>query len=282
MIVYFTIVSFIVKVGPVRVSYYQLFNIFIFYYTMKKFFNDIWIGIKFSFKLPSLPESVNNFHNYPLTRIFRVLGGVSIVIFLASPDWIKDHFLYWIIFVLAILQFIYILIISIIKICYIVYLWKNKKLEVKNSPLNPLASLTVKLATCFKGGCVVGAGSVTILGLGFGADKLLEQGGYSPVFKKTIGKGLGNALSYLGYQGNSEYLELQKRMLEIKEKTKNIEQLTKIVSDKEKEDSFKDLKKDLKEFREEFVKQLEKEKKKLKDIEQSKILAEIKNIKKNW
>lgn len=69
-------------------------------------------------------------------------------------------------------------------------------------------------------------------------------------------------------------------MLEVKEKTKNIEQLNKIVSDMENNDSFNELKKDLKEFREQFIKQLEKEKK-LKAIEQSKILADIKNIKKN-
>ena len=70
------------------------------------------------------------------------------------------------------LQFLYIFIISIIKIFYIVYLWKNKKLQVRNSPLDQIASL--KLATCIKGGCVAGAGTATIFALGFGADKFLE------------------------------------------------------------------------------------------------------------
>src|SRR5271170_2268777 len=101
------------------------------------------------------------------------------------------------------LQFIYILIISIIKVCYIVliiniikvcyivYLRKNKKLEVINSPLDHIASITIILAVCIKGACVTGGASATILGLGFGADKLLEEAGYVPFFKKAVGSQLG-------------------------------------------------------------------------------------------
>ena len=248
---------------------------------MKRFFNDVWIGIKFSFKLPSLPEPVNKFHNYPIIRVFRVIGGISIVLFLASPEWILNSLIYWVTFVFAMLQFIYILFISMVKIYYIGYQWKNKKLEVKNSPLNEVASLTAKLAACIKGACVAGAGSATILGLGFGADKLLEEGGYSPVFKKTVGKGLGKILSSLGFQGNSEYLELQGKILEIKQKTKNIDELNKLVGEMEKDQSFNSFKEDLKELREEFLKEIEKEKR-LKNIEQSKILSDLKNIKKSW
>lgn len=155
---------------------------------MRKFIKDIWIGVKFAFKLPSLPESVNTFHNYPLTRILRVLGGISIVLFLYSPGWTANPFIYWIIFIFAMSQFLYILIISVIKIWYIIYLWRNKKLEVRNSPLNQVAYLTVKLAACIKGGCVGGAATATVLCLGFGADKLLEEGGYPPIFKKTVGR----------------------------------------------------------------------------------------------
>jgi len=145
----------------------------------------IWKGIKLAWNLPSLPISVNNFHNFPLVRIFRVIGGISIILFLSSPRWIGNSYLYWIIFILAMLHFLYILIISIIKIWYIIYLWKNKKLEVRNSPLDQIASLTIKLAACLKGACVAGGASATVMGLGFGADKLLEEAGYAPFFKKA-------------------------------------------------------------------------------------------------
>lgn len=136
-------------------------------------FQRFIIGIKLAIKLPSLPEYVNYIHNYPLVRISRVIGGISIILFLSSPDWIGTSYLYWVIFTFAMLHFVYIIIISIIKVCYIVYIWKSGKLEVRNTPIDQLASLTLKLAACVKGACVTGGATATVLGLGFGADKLL-------------------------------------------------------------------------------------------------------------
>jgi hypothetical protein len=242
----------------------------------------LWLGLKYAWNIPSLPIKIDKIHNYYLTRIFRVLGGISIVLFLSSPDWIeKNFYLHWIILILALLHFLYIFIISVIKIGYIAYLWKNKKLEVRNSPIDHIASLTVKLATCIKGACVAGGAGATVLGLGFGADKLLEQAGYAPVFKKTVGNQVGNILSYWGYEGNQEYLELQKKALEVEKRTKNIKELTKIVNEMENNESFNELKDEIKEFKDEFLKELQKEKI-MKSSENSKILAELKKIKKNW
>jgi hypothetical protein len=82
------------------------------------------------------------------------------------------------------IQFIYITVISFIKIGYIVYLWKNKKLEVRNSPIDHIASMALKLATCIKGACVAGGAGATVLG--FGADKLLEEAGHPPFLKKLL------------------------------------------------------------------------------------------------
>lgn len=248
----------------------------------KTIIQRIFLGIKLAWNLSSLPYSVGKFHNYPLTRIFRVIGGISIILFLSSPNWIeKGSYLYWIIFIFAMLHFMYILIISLVKLGYIIYLWRNKKLEVRNSPLDHIASLTLKLATCIKGACVAGGAGATVLGLGFGADKLLEEAGYSPIFKKTVGNQIGIILSRLGYESNLEYIELQNRMLEIKKRSKNIEELTKIVDEMENNESFAELKKDLKDFKEEFIKELQKERL-LKYSEQSKILTKLKKIKKNW
>jgi hypothetical protein len=109
---------------------------------------------------------------------------------------------------------------------------------------------------------------------------LLEEAGHAPVFKKAIGNQLGNILSSLGHGGNSEYLELKRQMLEVKDRTKNIEELTNIINEMENNKSFVGLKKELKEFQDEFIKELQEEKR-MKDIQQSKILSELKNIKKN-
>ena len=69
-------------------------------------------------------------------------------------------------------------------------------------------------------------------------------------------------------------------MLEVKARAKNIEDLNNIINELENNSSFVGLKKDLKEFQDEFIKELQNEKK-IRDIQQSKILSELKNIKKN-
>ena len=69
-------------------------------------------------------------------------------------------------------------------------------------------------------------------------------------------------------------------MLEIKQRTKNIEDLNKIINEIEKDDSFIGLKIELKEFKDEFYKEFQREQN-IKRVEESKILAELKNIKKN-
>lgn len=239
------------------------------------------LGAKLGFKLSLLPKVIEDFHNYPLVRIFRVIGGVSVVLFLSSPSWLDTFYLTWVVFTLAMLHLLYILIISVIKLCYLFYLWKNKKLQVRNSPLDRLASLTLNLAACLKGGCVVGAAGATVFGLGFATDNLLEEAGYAPVFKKALGNQLGSILSALGHTGNTEYIELQRQMVEVKSRAKNIEDLIKLVNEMENNESFRELKNELKQFQDEFIKELQKEKR-MKDIQQSKILKELKNIKKNW
>ncbi len=164
---------------------------------MRKIFKDVWIGIKFSFKLPSLPEVVSKFHNHSLIRVFRVSGGLSILMVLSKSE-LALNYLFYIVFPLAFLQFLYIIIINLIKFCYIIYLWRNKKLEVRNSPLNRLASFSVTLITCVKGTCVLGLSGGTALGMGLGIDELLISYGREPVFRDTLGKGLDKALNSVG------------------------------------------------------------------------------------
>jgi hypothetical protein len=45
-----------------------------------------FLGVKLGIKLSLLPKSLENFHNNPLVRIFRVIGGISIISFLSSPS----------------------------------------------------------------------------------------------------------------------------------------------------------------------------------------------------
>jgi hypothetical protein len=167
---------------------------------MKKFFKDILIGIKHGIKLPSLPKSVSTFHNHPLTRIFRVLGGLSILLVLSGSQVIKESIFFYPIFTLAFFQFIYIIIINLIKFFYIVYLWKNNKFQVRNSPLNRIASFSASLIGCIKGTCVLGLSGGTALGMGLGIDELLLNHGREPIFRNVLGKGLDQALNGIGIE----------------------------------------------------------------------------------
>lgn len=92
---------------------------------------------------------------------------------------------------------------------------------------------------------------------------------------------MGKILSGLGFQSNNEYIELQNKILEIRERTKNIDELTNILNELENNNSFAGLKNDLKEFKEEFIKEIQREKQ-IKQVQESKILSQLKNIKKNW
>jgi len=48
-------------------------------------------GAKLAWNLPSLPTSVNKFHSYPLIRIFRVIGGISINYLISLPSPPQPH-----------------------------------------------------------------------------------------------------------------------------------------------------------------------------------------------
>ena len=136
-------------------------------------FQRLLIGIKLGIKLSLLPESVSKFHNYPLTRIFRVLGGISIISLLSGSLLVKESFLFYIVVFLAIFHFMYIIVINLIKFFYIIYLWLNKKLQVRNSPLDRLASFSLSLVACIKGTCEIGLYGGGALALGLSIDELL-------------------------------------------------------------------------------------------------------------
>ena len=97
-----------------------------------------------------------NFNNYPFFRIFRVIGGISVLLVL-----LKKHLLFlpfqYLVLALAFIQISYIVVIGLIKIVYgISRLW-TKELDVRNSPLDQYATLTTRILFCWKIGCQVGA-----------------------------------------------------------------------------------------------------------------------------
>jgi len=95
-------------------------------YTNKEtIFQRIWWYLEDVWYLLILPKSVQKFHNYPLTRIFRVIGyisihigGICIITFLFTKCLLFSYSFNFIILFIALLYFIYNSIISFIKLFY--------------------------------------------------------------------------------------------------------------------------------------------------------------------
>ena len=154
----------------------------------KTILNRIWTGLKLGWNTPILPQRVMNIHNHSFVRIFRVAGGISIITVLSN----KHLFLFlpfkFIVLFLALLHFIYISYISITKIWYGFKLLKSDKLNVRNSPLDPLASVAGKLLYCWKFGCQAGSAGLGLVGTSFMIDSMLEAGNHNKVLHPWLVK----------------------------------------------------------------------------------------------
>jgi hypothetical protein len=95
-----------------------------------------------------LPPKVLSFHNHSFTRIFRILGGISIITFLSKKYMLFIYPFNYVVLLFALLHFMYIAIISIIKLFYGIKVLKSDKLEVRNSPVDKLAGAAGKLLFC--------------------------------------------------------------------------------------------------------------------------------------
>jgi hypothetical protein len=150
-------------------------------------------GLKIGWNTTTLPVKVKTFHNNPLIRIFRIIGGFCIFvvvsrhnskllpIFSYLPTYIAA-----LVVLIALLHLIYIFVISFIRLKYIHHLFKSNKLEVRNSPMDRLATFSLKLLMCAQYGCVGVAGAGTVITAFSGLDSILELGGHDPIFTQGV------------------------------------------------------------------------------------------------
>lgn len=146
-------------------------------------------GIQKGWSVPTLPVSIANFHNQPITRIFRIIGGLSILITLGrislNINDIPNYILYAFNFI-SILFFIYMFAINVLRLIHIIKVLGTNELDVRNSPLDRLASLTARVIFCAKGLCYVGAGTGSAVGSGLALDAALVNTGHDPVFSPVF------------------------------------------------------------------------------------------------
>ena len=98
---------------------------------MRKFINNysihnLLLGFKKAYSISFLPPKVEYFHNLLLVRIFRVIGGVCIMLILTGKYTLILEQLQILVFIFAFIHITTIIIIQIIKVVYGLYIFIKK------------------------------------------------------------------------------------------------------------------------------------------------------------
>jgi hypothetical protein len=187
------------------------------------------IGLKHGWNTPMMPPKVIAFNNYPLVRIFRVIGGLSVLMVLLKKHLLLLLPLQYLILFIAILHISYFVTINLIKVFYGTYkLWRGD-LNIRNSPLDRLASLGGNLLYCWKVGCYVASSGISLAGASVVADTILEAGGQERVFTPLLGKGV--KLWVKGKPVDTLFTEINSDIKNLKTSKDRFEELRKLVED---------------------------------------------------
>jgi len=96
--------------------------------------NSFVLGLKKGLSIPTLPPKINQLYYNPLMRIFRVIGGICILLVLTNQFLIFSYkIIRFTILFIASIHAIFIVIIFIIKIVYSIYtlIVKSKEFEIR-------------------------------------------------------------------------------------------------------------------------------------------------------
>ena len=137
---------------------------------LKHWLKRIFIGFKKGYQTPTLPDHILKITNYPIIRIFRFLGGLSFLLILSKNYLNYPIIVLYLAMFIATIYTIYHFIISYFKIKHIIKILRSDELDIRNSPLDRLATLGARALLCFKGACDTTAQPVGLtLGLILGA-----------------------------------------------------------------------------------------------------------------
>ena len=153
----------------------------------KKIFSRFFIGLKKGILTPTLPNHIILLNNNPIIRIFRVLGGISILLILTHRlDYLGDGLLYLytlvLCTVLALLFSLYLIFLTYHRIKHMIKVLKSDDLDVRNSPLDRFATIAAKIILCSKGLCETAAPVGVVFGGMAGIDELRKAKGLEPLF----------------------------------------------------------------------------------------------------
>ncbi|RKP12384.1 hypothetical protein BJ684DRAFT_6803, partial [Piptocephalis cylindrospora] len=134
----------------------------------------------------TLPVKLIELQSHPLVRIFRVLGGICVLLILTKKVYSFNEIILYIVILISLFYSIFLFYITYNRIKHIYSTLKKNDLEVRNSPLDKFATLASKLIFCAKGACDTIAPIGVSLGLLAGFDTILEHKGKDPIFLPFI------------------------------------------------------------------------------------------------
>ena len=150
--------------------------------TFIKQIKDLKIGIIKVYKTPTLPTHILNFNNNVFVRIFRVLGGICLLLTLSRVIFQYNEYFIYLVIIINIFFLLYQFVLIIYRIITIIKLLKSDKLDIRNSPINRFATIFTKGLLCIKGICEGGIFTGTVLGTGIAYDWALESANKEKVF----------------------------------------------------------------------------------------------------
>ena len=136
--------------------------------------------------IPNLPLNILELQKNPIIRILRVLGGISIILILTHKlDVLGSGLLYltalYLCFIISIIFCIYLMYVNFHRIKYMYKVFNSNELEVRNSPLDRLASHIAKVIWCAKGACDAVAPIGVAFGTMAGIDEIRKAKGLDPI-----------------------------------------------------------------------------------------------------
>ena len=155
--------------------------------TYMKKVNDLKTGIIKVYKTPTLPSHILNFNNNTFVRLFRFLGGVSLLLILSKRIFQYHEYIIYIVIFINIIFLIYQFVLIFYRINTIIKILKSDKLDIRNSPLNRFATVFTQGLLCLKGVCEGGIFTGTVLGTGIAYDWALESANKEKVFAPLVG-----------------------------------------------------------------------------------------------
>lgn len=143
-------------------------------------------GVKKGYSIELLPGFIKKYYHNRFNKLFRIVGGIFTILVVSNMHlYLNFFFIDYMIMFISVLFLLQVLILNVIRMIYGIYLfiYKREVFQVKNSPVNVLATKWSMITICFKYGvCAPLAFLGTITTLGVVGDTIHVAAGGNPVF----------------------------------------------------------------------------------------------------